>query len=417
MLRNSPSFEVISLNIQRPLYSILFFVLLLLWMFRFWKQTNIQKVPSLLIWDQVPSSIKTSIWKEIIFWSLIPLFLIILLLGISWEQEKTTLHQNNKQENKQISLTFSVLHATREYNSDIHIFIRFQNQSFQKQQGILYCELSSETRSIPIILQSQEIQYKQLIFSNIENSDCHLWLHPTEQFLTIPIPARKKAKVCIVTQQSNMYILASLQANHQWVDLKNSKIQTTIPQKHNYDLILVCLPEWNFPKSKGKYIFFGTHLFPDTILENNPIAYHFSPQHILSKNLQEKNITITQHWKFPHQQISDHNIILHGKNAPLIWSDKNNEYIYVSFSLENTNWITLPSFPIFIQNILLWSLQKSNTKENIFIPKQEIKYTILPPIKTQPKHIQYWEKILIYTSIIWTIYLIVFILQKNFHKG
>ena len=39
--------------------------------------------------------------------------------------------------------------------------------------------------------------------------------------------------------------------------------------KHNYDLILVCLPD-GFLSSD---IFLD--IFPDTILENNPIAYHF----------------------------------------------------------------------------------------------------------------------------------------------
>lgn len=304
-------------------------------------------------------------------------------------------------------------YLAREEDGQIECLVTITNRTENTQEITLYSQIGSNqtVQKHSILLNKQHIQ--QLFFSpTLEQTYLTLWTENNKQIknsntIQYKITARKKANILIITKSTEIYLLSALQIYNSWINLENCSILSSMPQNHNADLVICCLPEYKGTLQQGHYLFLGTKL-ENAIENHNLSAYSWNKTHSISHNLPFMNFEIETAYSY-NQTIKDNQIILQGFNIPLIWETKNNKTDCIITAFKPLSWQYTISFPLFIQNTILWSL---NQKQSLEIFPTAIESF---PCKTMSSfvspyngflHHKKYDTILLYISLILSILLI-----------
>lgn len=292
---------------------------------------------------------------------------------------------------KQKNFIFHLVGETRE-NLSIHVIakpihsqnnfvcrVQIQNHGMTQQEGKMlweYQESSSEKISHAIFysLAGQSVKTETISISNInQGGQLKFSLEKEDAFLydneiLVQIPMLPKAKLLLVTKTPQPYLMAALLGYSDFIDQKESILGSqSIQNASDYDLVILCQEECQV-LPPGKFLLWATKIpnLPFALEKKIPaIAWNTNPLHPLGQHLDFFSLEVKEAWKC--HPINSQNILLHGDAMPLIWDGSIHEtqYIYVAFSLENSNFPSLACFPVFIYHCLQWALQKKQNPVSI----------------------------------------------------
>lgn len=179
-----------------------------------------------------------------------------------------------------------------------------------------------------------------------------------DNIITQVVAKQKKCRVLVLSDKKIPEFMAALGVYQNLIDHNNSAFEVqTVPDKF-FDLVFVHLPQWDFSakanyskvvlwNSKGNFLPYTA--FRVEKKSNFRNIFH----HKLMQNIDFSLLTTTAINLYTH---SKNNLVVH-PNGSAIWqsSYQNTPFIYIGFSLQDSNITFLPSFPIFIKNLLLWA--------------------------------------------------------------
>lgn len=296
-------------------------------------------------------------------------------------------------------------YLAREEDGQIECLVTIINRT-DAPQKITLCSQMGESQTIQrhtISFNKQHIQ--QLFFPPVlEQTFLTIWTEKNKKnsnTIKYNIPARKRANILIIAEHTDIYLLSALQIYNAWINMEHCSILPTMPKNHNADLVIYCLPEYKGILKQGHYLFLGTKL--DHAIENhNLIAYDWNKTHPISHNLPFMNFEIETAYSYKHT-INNNQIILQGKDMPLIWETENNQAHCIITSFKPLSWQYTISFPLFIQNTILWSLNQKQSLEifptaDEFLPSKTMhSFTSEYNGFLQPKK---YDEILLYVALI-----------------
>ena len=263
--------------------------------------------------------------------------------------------------------------------------VEIQNHGKEIQENRIVCECQEQDsasskvlHSIPFSLQKQSRRIEKIVLDNgKENQKIRVFLarqdaFPSDSEITIQIPEKKKAKILLIADTPQPYLMAALLGYAEFIDQKESiSVSDILKDTSVYDLVIISKKECP-ALSEGNFLLWATRSpsIPGLSGEKvSSIAWYSNPLHPLSLHLDFFSLEVQKAWK--SFSIEPANILLYGQSIPLIWEGKtlSANYLYVSFGLEDSNFASLASFPIFIHNCIQWALSKKQTqKTSIQVP-------------------------------------------------
>ncbi len=202
------------------------------------------------------------------------------------------------------------------------------------------------------------------------------WLQKSDVFLLDDVAeciiGVLKLRVLLVSQTPQPHVLAALASYPELVDQENSswcKTLEQISQDHAYDLIILMNPEERCSLPVGKFLIWGT-IWPEIApylkeRSENPKIWKWNSNHPLLEDIDFSFLTIRRAWNCTLAA----NQIASGNAGSLIaeihFGDAN--CIYIAFSLADSNWQFLASFPILVYNVMVWATQPNAQNANFQI--------------------------------------------------
>ena len=201
----------------------------------------------------------------------------------------------------------------------------------------------------------------------------HCWLERPDAFsaddsAACRIEALKKARILLIGSKPRPYLFAALASFPNLVDLHNSGVANgkRLPPLHDYDLVIVDRSRWPAKLTAGNYLFWGTQL---SISEASgrqigPLScWGTNSRHPVARHLDLALLKVIKAWP-PPPGLPQENTIAYSANGPLIWEghQQNSRYIYVAFGLEDSQLRWLPALPIFIRNVISWTLASKQNR-------------------------------------------------------
>lgn len=173
------------------------------------------------------------------------------------------------------------------------------------------------------------------------------------------IPKWKKAKILLVTDKPQPYLLSAL-ATYPWlVDKRHSAITQSTNVPSGYDLVIIHKLSWSAPLPEAHLLIWGTQIPQLSFTQRGTAKKNVcwgTYDHIVTRNLNLINLQVTTvEYRLPQANT----VLAYSNHGPLIWKGKyrNSPYIYSCFPLEASQFPLLPAFPVFIHNVILWALR------------------------------------------------------------
>ncbi|WP_372368755.1 BatA domain-containing protein [Candidatus Uabimicrobium sp. HlEnr_7] len=175
------------------------------------------------------------------------------------------------------------------------------------------------------------------------------------------IHEQKKCKVLVLSDKDVPKLVAALGVYQDFIDLTNSSFQNQTTDNKFFDIAFVHLDKWQIPKNPNfkKLVLWNTkgNFLPYRsiqVKENNNFRGALNEK--LMHNVDFSLLTTEYIDLYTHNK---KNLLMHPSGAA-IWQSKyqNIPFVYIGFSLHHSNIHFLPSFPIFIKNLIKWATPK-----------------------------------------------------------
>lgn len=280
-------------------------------------------------------------------------------------------------------------------------------------------EQQSEKRCLPLFVKASEKVYHRITLAGGREGKWRFFLsHPDALVLddeaTYRIHQAPKAKVLVITDRPQPYVVAALASYPELVDIMNSAVcdAASVPALANFDLVVVCSSFWPPATATNKFLFFGTEIPSLPAAEiahaDRHIFWRTNPSHPVMKNITFYDLQIDRFLKY--NLTSRDTILVSGKSAGVIWESNYGDmkYIYVAFTLENSQFFLLPSFPIFMHNVMLWALGRMDNFSSEIITQNDAELSRIAPFASREqivpgsfrKNRQSWRVTLVWFALI-----------------